>query len=320
MECNAYNVVICKGFGFKQHTPLTWQFQGNHVRTNECVQHGQKVASPGWDGTNTGSQSRDWEWNQWRPRGTKQDQEVVTTIALWKYKPRSSCKTWFIVLSNWNSINKALSCLTMLSCPRCGSGNLMDRKITQHESYLLLHRSKHIVPCTKRHIRKEVEVQFIDGRLTLLFSPAARTFHTTANVTSHNCDSGYKLSKNFFGTSSLFPYMVLFTLGGPAQARGSLSHESKKNPILNSSENKQSKVCGWRKDRPLKKIDFPLPLPPPRGILLAFFPKSVHINRRIGRRSGITKLLFDATTMANFLCSVHPLRWACQQQKNHKNL
>jgi hypothetical protein len=63
----------------------------------------------------------------------------------------------------------------------------------------------------KRHIGKEDKVQFIDGRLTLLFSSAARTFHTTANVTSHQCDSGYKLSKNVFGTSSLFPYMVLFT-------------------------------------------------------------------------------------------------------------
>jgi hypothetical protein len=40
---------------------------------------------------------------------------------------------------------------------------LKDRKITQHASYLILHGSKHIVPCTKRHIGKEVEVQFIDG-------------------------------------------------------------------------------------------------------------------------------------------------------------
>jgi hypothetical protein len=30
-------------------------------------------------------------------------------------------------------------------------------------------------------------------------------------MTSHKCDSGYKLSKSLFGTSSLFPYMVLFT-------------------------------------------------------------------------------------------------------------
>ncbi len=183
-ECNAHSVVICGGIGFKQHTPLTRQFQGNHVRTNECVQHGQNVASPGWDGTSTGGQSRDWEWNQWRPRGTKQDQEVVTNLALWKYEPKSSHKTWSIVLSNWNSINKALSCLTMLSWPRCGSGNLKDGKITQHASYLILHQSKHIVPCTKRHIGKEVEVQFIDGWLTLLFSSATRTFHTTKNVTS----------------------------------------------------------------------------------------------------------------------------------------
>jgi hypothetical protein len=104
-----------------------------------------------------------------------------------------------------------LSCLTILSCPRCGSGNLKNRNITQHASYLILHGSKHIVPFIKRHIGKEGKVQFIDGQLTLLFSSAARTFHTTANVTSHKCDSGYKLSKNLFGTFSLFPYMVLFT-------------------------------------------------------------------------------------------------------------
>ncbi len=42
------------------------------------------------------------------------------------------------------------------------------------------------------------KVQFIDGWLTLLFSSAARTFHTNATVTSHKCDSGYKLSKNLF--------------------------------------------------------------------------------------------------------------------------
>ncbi len=174
------------------------QFQGNHVRTNECAQHGQNVASHGWDGTSTGGQSKDWEWNQWCPRGTKQDQKVVTNIALWKYKARSSCKTWYIVLSNWNSINKVLSCPTMLSCPKCGSGNVKDRKITQHASYLILHGSKHIVPCTKRHIGKEVEVQFIYGWLTLLFSSAARTFHTTANVTSCLYDSGYKSSNFYF--------------------------------------------------------------------------------------------------------------------------
>ncbi len=50
-----------------------------------------------------------------------------------------------------------LSCLSMLSCPRCGSGNLKDKKITQHASYLILHGSKSIVPCTKRHIDKEVQ-------------------------------------------------------------------------------------------------------------------------------------------------------------------
>jgi hypothetical protein len=37
----------------------------------------------------------------------------------------------------------------MLSCPRCGSGNLKDRKITQHASYLILHGSKHIVRATE---------------------------------------------------------------------------------------------------------------------------------------------------------------------------
>ena len=45
---------------------------------------------------------------------------------------------------------------------------------------------------------KEDKVQFIDGQLTLLFSSAARIFHTTANVTSRKCDSGYKFSKNLF--------------------------------------------------------------------------------------------------------------------------
>ncbi len=203
-ECNAHSVVICKGIGSKQHTPLTQQCQGNHVSTNECVWRGQNVAGPGWDDTSTGGWSRDWEWNQWRSRGTIQNQEVVTNIALWKYKPRSSHETWSLVLSNWNSMNKALSCLTMLSCPRCGSGNLKDRKITQHESYLILHGSKYIVQCTKRHIGKEVKVQFIDGWLTLLLSFAMRTFHTTLNVTSRMCDSGYKLSKknwNIFITS-----------------------------------------------------------------------------------------------------------------------
>ncbi len=104
-----------------------------------------------------------------------------------------------------------LSCLTMLSYTRCGSGNLKDRKITQHATYLILHGCQHIVPCTKRHIGKEDQVQFIDGQLTLLFSSDTRTFHTTANVTSRKCDSGKKLSKNISGTSSLFPYMVLFT-------------------------------------------------------------------------------------------------------------
>ncbi len=89
-ECNAHSVVICKGVGSKQHMPTMRQFQGNHVRTNECVQHGLNVASPGWDGTSTRGQSRDLEWNQWCPRSIKQDQEVVTNTALWKYKPRSS--------------------------------------------------------------------------------------------------------------------------------------------------------------------------------------------------------------------------------------
>jgi hypothetical protein len=50
---------ICEGIGSKHHMPLMRQFQGNHVRTNECVQHGLNVAGPGWDGTSTGGQSRD---------------------------------------------------------------------------------------------------------------------------------------------------------------------------------------------------------------------------------------------------------------------
>jgi hypothetical protein len=47
------------GVGSKQHTLLTQQLQGNHVRTYECVQHGLNVAGPGRDGTSTGGQSRD---------------------------------------------------------------------------------------------------------------------------------------------------------------------------------------------------------------------------------------------------------------------
>jgi hypothetical protein len=38
---------------------LTRQFQGNHVRTYECVQHGLNEAGPGWDGTSTGGQCWD---------------------------------------------------------------------------------------------------------------------------------------------------------------------------------------------------------------------------------------------------------------------
>jgi hypothetical protein len=48
----------------------------------------------------------------------------------------------------------------------------------------------------KRHIGTEDKVQIIDGGLTLLFLSAARTFHTTANVISCKCDSGFKLSRN----------------------------------------------------------------------------------------------------------------------------
>ncbi len=107
MECNAHSVKICKDVGSKQHTPLMRQLQGNHVRTYECVQHGLNVAGPEWDGTSTGGQSWDWEWNWWHPRSIKQDLEVVTSIALWKYKPRWSHKTWYIVQCNSNSINKA---------------------------------------------------------------------------------------------------------------------------------------------------------------------------------------------------------------------
>ena len=91
-----------------------------------------------------------------------------------------------------------LFCLTMLNFSRCGSGNLKDRNITRHASYLILHGSKYIVPCTKRHIGKEVKVQFIDGQLTVLFSSAARTFHTAANVTSRMCHSAFKFVKQLF--------------------------------------------------------------------------------------------------------------------------
>ncbi len=114
-ECNMHSVVIYKGVGSKQHTPLTLQFQGNHVRTNECVWHGQNVAGPGWDCTSTSSQSRDWEWNKWRPRSTKQDQEVVTSEVQNKmiimqhqilscHVPvvRSFFILWKMLLSSWN--------------------------------------------------------------------------------------------------------------------------------------------------------------------------------------------------------------------------
>jgi hypothetical protein len=57
VQCHSF--VICEGVGSKQHRLLTRQFQGNHVRTNECVQHGLNVAGPGWDATSTGGQSRD---------------------------------------------------------------------------------------------------------------------------------------------------------------------------------------------------------------------------------------------------------------------
>ncbi len=49
-----------------------------------------------------------------------------------------------------------------------------------------------------KHIGKEDKVQISNGWLTLLFPSAARTFHTTTNVTSRKCDSEYKLSKNLF--------------------------------------------------------------------------------------------------------------------------
>jgi hypothetical protein len=56
---SAHSVIICEGFGSKQHTPLAQPFQGNHMWTNECIQHGQNGAGPGWDGTSTGGQNRD---------------------------------------------------------------------------------------------------------------------------------------------------------------------------------------------------------------------------------------------------------------------
>jgi hypothetical protein len=69
------------------------------------------------------------------------------------------------------------------------------------------------------------------------------------------------------------------------------------------------------KERPTSKnIDFPLPLPPPWGILLAFFPELVRVNCQIGRHSGITKSLCDATMAAKFfLVSTH-----CGRRANNK--
>jgi hypothetical protein len=57
----------------------------------------------------------------------------------------------------------------------------------------------------------------------------------------------------------------------------------------------------------LKKYRLPPPPPPPRGILFLYFLKPMSVNRQIGRRSGITKSLCDATMAANFLVSVYPL-------------
>ncbi len=59
-------------------------------------------------------------------------------------------------LSKKSSNNLSLhrsSCLSHWG-RRCGSGNLNDRKISQHAAYLIVYGSKSIVPCTKRHIGK----------------------------------------------------------------------------------------------------------------------------------------------------------------------
>jgi hypothetical protein len=79
------------------------------------------------------------------------------------------------------------------------TGNLKGRKITQHAYYLiLLHGCLHIDPNTKSHVGKEDKNQFIHGRLTLVLSSAATTFHATANVTSRKCDSGNECSIFFW--------------------------------------------------------------------------------------------------------------------------
>ncbi len=101
-----------------------------------------------------------------------------------------------------------LSCLTTLTFSRCGSGNLKDRKITQHASYLRLHGSKHIVPCTKWHIGNENKVQFIDGRSTLLFSSAARhstqlqIWHHVSVIPDKNCQNTFLEHLHYFHTWS----------------------------------------------------------------------------------------------------------------------
>jgi hypothetical protein len=73
MECNLHSVVICKVIVSKQHTSLMRPFQRNHVRTSECIWHGQNGAGLGRDGTSTGDGSRDREWNQPCPGDTKQE-------------------------------------------------------------------------------------------------------------------------------------------------------------------------------------------------------------------------------------------------------
>ncbi len=105
-----------------------------------------------------------------------------------------------------------LSCLTMLSSPRCGSGNLKDRKITQHASYLILHGSKHIVPRTKRHIGKEDKVQFIDGWLTIFFhlpqghSTQLQMWHHISVILDTNCQNSFLEHLHYFHTwSCLLP-------------------------------------------------------------------------------------------------------------------
>ncbi len=123
-----------------------------------------------------------------------------------------------------------LSCLTMLSCPRRGSGNLKDRKITQHASHLILHSPSILFHAQRGTLAKKCSHEL------MLSGPSPSTYQqqftkfNSLMVDWHYCFHlpwGHstqlkfwaithawfwmKIVQQVFGTFSLFPYMVLFT-------------------------------------------------------------------------------------------------------------